>query len=481
MTSSYDIRQRLLGMEKPDVEQISEEEFESCLRVMRAMLGEDPEVSERARILQEMCAMTYRSARKSRHKERKRKRVAREAETLRQTGIRAGDEVARREAVRVEQQGVGELEQPRGCYVCKRPFVQVHHFYDRMCPECAPVHWLKRHQRADLSGRYVVLTGGRIKIGFELGLKMLRDGAELLVTTRFPRDAARRYGELEDFAQWQDRLHIYGVELRDVRSVERWCAEIANAVPWLDAVINNAAQTVRRPDAYYADVLEFERRGELSEHVERCVKRLDIVDVDGEVPLLDSLSTAMFPQRVERDGMTFPAGERDEDGLQLDLRTHNSWMMTLDEVEPMELLEVHLVNAVAPCLLNARLKALLQKSPHADRYIVNVAAKEGQFEVNFKSFRHPHTNMAKAGLNMLTRTSAADYERVGIHMTSVDTGWVTYEQPHEIKSEWFDEGKGPPLDVIDGAARIYDPIVRGVSGEERSSGVLYVNYEQASW
>ncbi len=145
------------------------------------------------------------------------------------------------------------------------------------------------------------------------------------------------------------------------------------------------------------------------------------------------------------------------------------------------MLEVHLVNAVAPCVLNARLKHLLVKSPHSDRYIVNVAAKEGQFEVNYKSFRHPHTNMAKAGLNMLTRTSAADYVRDGIFMTSVDTGWVTYEQPQEIKQQWFDEGKGPPLDVVDGAARVYDPIVRGVTRQDRSHGVLFVNYEVAPW
>ena len=80
-------------------------------------------------------------------------------------------------------------------------------------------------------------------------------------------------------------------------------------------------------------------------------------------------------------------------------------------------------------MLNARLKPLMLRTPERDKHIVNVSAVEGQFYRKFKTTRHPHTNMAKAALNMMTRTSATDYAADGIHMNSVDTGWVTDEDP----------------------------------------------------
>ena len=129
-----------------------------------------------------------------------------------------------------------------------------------------------------------------------------------------------------------------------------------------------------------------------------------------------------------------------------------------------ELLETQLVNAVAPFVLNARLKPLMLRTPERDKHIVNVSAVEGQFYRRFKTTKHPHTNMAKAALNMMTRTSAAEYHADGIHMNSVDTGWVSDEDPAHIAEQKRAEHRfHPPLDIVDGAARIVDPIIDGAN------------------
>jgi NAD(P)-dependent dehydrogenase (short-subunit alcohol dehydrogenase family) len=176
----------------------------------------------------------------------------------------------------------------------------------------------------------------------------------------------------------------------------------------------------------------------------------------------------------------FPLGLTDETGQPLDLRDRNSWNLRLHEVEPSEWLEVQMVNAFTPFLLTARLRGLLESSPSPDRYVVQVSAMEGSFSRVNKTVRHPHTNMAKASLNMLTRTAAADYAASGIYMNSVDTGWVTDERPHPQKTAQREAGFRPPLDVIDGAARVYDPIVRGVGGR-RMYGLFLKDYRAVEW
>jgi NAD(P)-dependent dehydrogenase (short-subunit alcohol dehydrogenase family) len=191
---------------------------------------------------------------------------------------------------------------------------------------------------------------------------------------------------------------------------------------------------------------------------------------------------ALLPEEERAQKDLFPEGRLDQDLQQVDLRGRNSWRLLMAEVSSVELLEVQLVNAIAPFIINARLKPLMLRTPERDKHIVNVSAVEGQFYRTFKTTRHPHTNMAKAALNMMTRTSAKDYHTDGIHMNSVDTGWVTDEDPVEIAARKVAEHRfHPPLDIVDGAARIVDPIISGINSGEHLWGQFLKDYEPTDW
>lgn len=382
-----------------------------------------------------------------------------------------------------------ELREPRKCYVCKQEYRVVHFFYDALCAPCAALNWEKRQQTADLSDRVALVTGARVKIGYHASILLLRAGARVIATTRFPRDAAQRYTREPDFAQWGERLAIYGVDLRHTPSVEAFCRRILTSYERLDFLLNNACQTVRRPAGFYEHLLQAEAApiSALPAPVSRLLSgegghetRVAVADA-----MLDSAPAsqlALLAEDLRRGNDIFPSGQLDADLQQIDLRDRNSWRLCLAEVSSVELLEVHLVNAVAPFVLNARLKPLMLRAPTRDKHIVNVSAMEGQFYRDFKTDKHPHTNMAKAALNMMTRTSAADYVRDGIHMNSVDTGWITDEDPAPLAERKRDEhGFSPPLDVVDGAARIVDPIFSGIRTGEHVWGLFLKDYKPTPW
>ncbi|MBI5246846.1 MAG: SDR family oxidoreductase [Elusimicrobia bacterium] len=398
------------------------------------------------------------------------------------------------------------LSRPQGCYCCKQDFTKLHHFYDNMCPDCAEFNYAKRFQSADLNGRTAYITGARLKIGYHAALKMLKAGARVIVSTRFPHDAAKRFAAEPDFKEWGNRVKVYGLDLRHSPSVEIFCRYLNQTEDRLDALLNNAAQTVRRPTAFYEHLLPYEalpwsglsgvEKSILGGHYEvtsalghAATEEKSLISLDnGSVGIGLKNSAALSQIRMVYDDKItgkdiFPEGKYDCDLQQVDLRTMNTWRMTLAEVPTPELLEVMLINAVAPFILASKLKPLMLKGgATGDKHVVNVTAMEGIFSRGTKTDKHPHTNMAKAALNMLTLTSARDYVNDGIFMNAVDTGWVTDEDPvvHSLRKQAVHDFQ-PPLDVIDGAARILDPWYVGLNTGKQVHGKFLKDYKEANW
>jgi NAD(P)-dependent dehydrogenase (short-subunit alcohol dehydrogenase family) len=383
---------------------------------------------------------------------------------------------------------VGTLGRARACYICKARYRDVDPFYHQLCPACALVNRARRDARTDLTGRRALLTGGRAKIGMYIALRLLRDGAHTTITTRFPADAVRRFSAMHDSSQWLHRLSIVGIDLRDPAQVVALADAVAAAGP-LDILINNAAQTVRRTPGAYGQLIAAESapppEGALPE-----VLDLGYRVGSGSHSIAAHPSThALTPHALTALALTSGSAslERvaeqtaiDAGGLVPDLDAVNSWTRRVHEVDPVELLEVQLCNVTAPFVLVSRLRASMAAAAARRKYVVNVSAMEGQFGRMYKGAGHPHTNMAKASLNMLTRTSARDLFAEGILMTSVDTGWITDERPHPTKARLADEGFHAPLDLVDGAARVYDPIVRGEEGVDLYDCFLK-DYAESAW
>jgi NAD(P)-dependent dehydrogenase (short-subunit alcohol dehydrogenase family) len=445
----------------------------------------------------------------------KRKMEKRDRTARKETGIRFAREstvfMAPKllAAAELENKETLELETPRQCYVCKTDFTKMHHFYDTMCTECGDFNYAKRFQTANVKGQVAVITGSRLKIGYHITLMLLRGGATVIATTRFPVDSALRFGKEPDFRDWGHRLKIHGLDLRHIPSVEIFCNFIEQKYERLDILINNAAQTVRRPAGFYThmmaneelpvNVMPEQAQELLQDHL-NCLEELKVltsaassnenmpVTWHGPEPgigLRASAKLSQIPYSFDNALVAtevFPEGELDADLQQVDLRKTNSWRLKLGQIETTEMIEVQLVNSVAPFVLCNRLSEVMKKDNTGQKHIINVSAMEGKFHRFFKEARHPHTNMAKAALNMLTHTAAGELAKSGIFMNAVDTGWVTDEDPAELaKMKQEQQDFQPPLDIVDGAARVMDPLFDGINTGKHWCGKFLKDYNPIPW
>ena len=408
-----------------------------------------------------------------------------------------------------ETESPGELESPRSCYVCLAKFKKLHHFYDAMCMNCGNFNYQKRFQTADLTGQIALITGSRLKIGYHAALLMLRAGATVIATTRFPKDSAIRYSNESDFKDWGHRLHIYGLDLRHTPSVEIFTRYVEQKYNRLDLLLNNAAQTVRRPPGFYQHLMENENKPFQSftgdqqmilRDYKSCLGQLLVTNSDPNADtilpalgkkeglgagLRSSAELSLIPYSYDDSlevEQVFPKGKLDADLQQIDLRTTNSWRLKIGEINISEMIEVQLVNAIAPFVLCNMLIPMMKKDNTGKKHIVNVTAMEGKFQRFKKYARHPHTNMAKAALNMLTNTISGELSECGIFVNAVDTGWVTDEDPAQLAKRKQDvHDFQPPLDIVDGAARICDPFFNGINTGKHWSGKFLKDYQPIDW
>ncbi|MBB6372309.1 SDR family oxidoreductase [Chryseobacterium shigense] len=360
------------------------------------------------------------------------------------------------------------LAKPQVCYCCHRSYHEIHFFYHKLCPSCADENYKNRDLTYDFSGQTVIITGGRVKIGYATALKFLKSGAKVVVTSRFPALAFEQFQKEKDYDEWKNRLFLYGLDLRNIRSVHEFTDYCYQNFESIEILVNNAAQTIKYPAEYYQPL-------QLKEQL-----------------LLSNLENQNLIENktpVHKDKTEFLiVSDEDFDEIQLnrfgqpkDFRDQNSWNSVMDEIGTEELLEVNLINHISPYLLISALKPLMKKSLVKNRHIINVTSTEGQFSYKSKNEFHPHTNMTKAALNMLTKTSAPDFVKDGIFMNAVDVGWISTGAAESKRERLFEKTRIPPLDPVDGAMRIFHPVVQINNGDQQLYGKLLKNYKETGW
>lgn len=445
------------------------EEWEICLRVLEK-LKDDPLNNPANQHFASLITKIHKKAKQQLRKESYPARKAEDIELIKNAELAKNalqNTTNYSNSLEEKEATYTPLNIPRNCYCCNQSYDQAHSFYHKLCPTCAEENYRNRRLPIDLSGRQVILTGGRVKIGYASALKFLRNQANLVVTTRFPALALANFQQEEDYDTWKDRLEIYGLDLRNLQAVKDFINYYQANYDRLDVLVNNAAQTIKYPDEYYIPMIIKEKNAMLSYNGQSklranstmVLERVNALEIKTPVP-------TTLPNRF---------------GQPVDLRAKNSWNSKLEEISTFELLEVNLINHIAPYLLIKGLLSMFEKSSHSKRFIINVTSSEGQFSYSNKTIFHPHTNMTKAALNMLTRTTAVDYAKKQIYMNSVDVGWVSTGAHEALRKKQFEQGFIPPLDSVDGAARILHPIFATLNNKSIFVGKLLKNYKVVDW
>ena len=404
----------------------------------------------------------------------------------------------------------------KNCYICKEKLVleNIHNFYGNLCKKCGDYNYSFRTMKLDFTGRIAIVTGGRVKIGYYIATKLLSYGAKVLITSRFPKDTLFKYQQDPEYEKWKNNLVIYPIDFRIFESTIKFVKFINENFPHVDILVNNAAQTIRRTASYYKYLLPTETK-DLNPEDEKKVIKNDYINLqkqlkEGEkkrddkkqienslislvnnknpeykeiLPLSVIASQIRIMEEKEQPHVTVMGG----DGQPYDFsQGKNSWNFEFDEIPFQEFTEVQVINTWTPYYLCVKLKPLMMQSPYPDKYIVNVTSVEGIFN-HYKRSSHVHTNMAKAALNMFTRTCGSYLKDMGIYMTCVDTGWVS---PMNEMNNLLDKNKkksyenefiNVPLDELDGAMRVLHPIIEGIKNKNYLYGILLKDYIKSPW
>jgi NAD(P)-dependent dehydrogenase (short-subunit alcohol dehydrogenase family) len=447
----------------------TQEEWEHCIKVLNE-LKKDPFQNPDNPLLSGLITKVYKTAKKYKTKEAFLKAKTEDITAIKNTVISKQaleNKTFYADYIKHKDTGFKTLNKPKGCYCCGNTFNQLHFFYNRLCPNCAEANYEQRFKTVDLKNRNVILTGGRVKVGFATALKLLRSEANVMLTTRFPASALENFKKETDYNVWQHKLTIYGLDLRNLKAVERFISYYKSEYNTLDILINNAAQTIKYDDNYYLPIVEKEQQL-LLQYINE--QRL----IANETPVIEDVK--LLANASENKDF-----EMNRFGQPVDERTKTSWNSTLEEVSMYELLEVNLINQISPYFMIKELTSLFKNSEYNQRFIINVTSSEGIFSYSNKTIFHPHTNMTKAALNMLTKTSGADYEKDNIYMYAVDVGWISTGAKEVLRKKQFEDGYIPPLDSVDGAARILYPIIETLNGNAILVGTLLKNYKVSPW
>lgn len=447
----------------------SEDEWENCIKVLTA-LKESPLENPDNELFGGLITKIYKNAKKNIRGEGYSFKKKEDLETklksvLAVTALNGDSLYYENDSPR--KQHLTKLNVPGNCYCCNQSYKFAHSFYTRLCPDCADENYEKRFQKIDLNGRNVILTGGRVKVGFATALKLLRNHANVVLTTRFPALALAQLKREPDYDSWKNNLIVYGLDLRNLKAIHEFIDFYKSKFETLDILINNAAQTIKYTDDYYLPIIKTEENLR--------------IDFEGDTNFIANKT----PVSKAIKALEYSAGEITEIklsrfGQPVDHREKTSWNSTLEEISMHELVEVNLINQIAPYFLIKELNPLFKKSLFKERFIINVTSSEGIFSYTNKTVYHPHTNMTKAALNMMTLTSAKGFSIDSIFMTSVDVGWISTGARETLREKQFENGYIPPLDSVDGASRILDPVIQGINGNP-IFGVLLKNYKVSPW
>jgi NAD(P)-dependent dehydrogenase (short-subunit alcohol dehydrogenase family) len=348
------------------------------------------------------------------------------------------------------------------CYICNVPTTTTtsHDFYTKMCNLCGIINKIKRDSYINQKGKIALITGGRVKIGYETALRLLRCECQVIITTRFAKDALQRYINEPDHNKWIQNLKIFEADFLSLTDTKNLVNYLFTNYTNIDYLINNAAQTIDRPRDFYNHLLL----------ANPDIKLIQQTIINHNCKLITNNNNC-DKIILEQDTNLFPLKKYDQFGQQIDLRNSNSWILEIDQINITEFLKVQAVNNITPFVLINQLLPLLKKEKNNYSWIINVSSMEGIFNWKNKSSRHVHTNMAKSSINMMTRTCGDYlYHKYNIVMCAVETGWNNSQFPNSYEFK-------TPIDCLDGAMRILDPIFCKLT----KYGIIYKDYQIYNW